>query len=90
MRLIWYQLGAIYKKPETDLKSVLKEYYKYAVIWSLKSEKLVNHAVWDYKIQLELGISPKFFLIYKLIETKNQALKEFIKENLRKGYIRSL
>ena len=30
----------------------------------------------------------KFYLIYKLIETENLALKKFIKKNLRKGYIR--
>ena len=30
----------------------------------------------------------KFYLIYKLIETENSALKKFIKKNLRKGYIR--
>ena len=32
-------------------------------------------------------MNPKFFLTYKLIETENLALKEFIKENLKKGYI---
>ena len=30
----------------------------------------------------------RFFLIYKLIKTKNQALKEFVKENLRLRKIR--
>ena len=30
---------------------------------------------------------PKFFLIYKLTETENLALREFVKENLKKGYI---
>ena len=41
----------------------------------------------DYKINLKFKTIPKFFLVYKLIKTKNLALKEFIKENLRKGYI---
>jgi len=34
-------------------------------------------------INLELGTSLRFFLIYKLTEIKHQALKEFIQENLR-------
>ena len=38
----------------------------------------------DYKIDLKLGTILKFFLIYKLIKIKNLALKEFIKENLKK------
>jgi len=35
-------------------------------------------------------MSPKFFLIYKLTKIESVALKEFIQENLRKGYIRPL
>ena len=65
-----------------------KRYYKFAKLWSLDSEKLAEYILWDYKINLKLGIILKFFLIYKLTETKNLALREFIKENLRKGYIR--
>jgi hypothetical protein len=41
----------------------------------------------DYKINLKLEIILKFFPIYKLMEMENLALREFIKENLRKGYI---
>jgi len=37
---------------------------------------------------LEEGISLRFFLIYKLTKTELVALKEFIQENLCKGYIR--
>ena len=42
------------------------------------------------QINLKLKIILKFFLIYKLIEIKNLALKKFIKENLRKRYIQPL
>ena len=40
-----------------------------------------------YKIDLKLRTILKFFPTYKLIEMENLALKEFIKKNLRKGYI---
>ena len=66
---------------------ILKRYYKFAKLWSLDSKRLTEHVLWDYKIDLKLGITLKFFLIYKLMETENLALREFIKENLRKGYI---
>ena len=39
----------------------------------------------DGKLNLLLkpGTHPRFFPIYKFIETENQALKEFVKKNLR-------
>ena len=47
----------------------------------------MEYILWDYKINLEPKTVLKFFLIYKLTEIENLALKEFVKENLRKGYI---
>ena len=76
-----------YKKAKLKLNYILKRYYKFAKLWSLNSEKLTEYILWDYKIDLKLGIVLKFFPIYKLMEMENLALKEFIKENLRKGYI---
>jgi len=52
-------------------------YYK-VPLQLLESEKLLKYIVWDYKIELELEISLRFFLIYKLTKTKLVALKEFI------------
>ena len=66
---------------------ILKSYYKFAKLWSLDSERLVKYILQDYKIELKLKTALKFYLIYKLMEIKNLALKEFIKENLKKGYI---
>ena len=66
---------------------ILKRYYKFAKLWSPDSERLIKYVLWDHKIDLKLGIILKFFLIYKLMETENLALREFVKENLKKGYI---
>jgi len=58
---------------------VLKRYYKYGKkLWLLESKKLLEYIVWDYKIELELGISLRFFPIYKLTKEEGRALKEFI------------
>ena len=85
--MVQYQVGATYKEAKLKLNYILKRYYKFAKLWSLDSEKLIKYILQDYKIDLKLEIILKFFLIYKLMETENLALKEFIKENLRKGYI---
>ena len=77
----------IYKETKLKLDYILKRYYKFTKLWSLNSKRLAEHILWNYKIDLKPRIALKFFLTYKLIETENLALREFIKENLRKGYI---
>ena len=66
---------------------ILKRYYKFAKLWSLDSKRLAEYILWDYEIGLKPKIILKFFPTYKLMETENLALKEFVKENLKKGYI---
>ena len=91
IKLVQYQVGAIYKETKRDLSYIPKRYYRYGKkLQSLESEKLLEHTVQDYKIELEEEMSLKFFPIYKLTKTELVALKEFIQENLRKGYIRLL
>ena len=77
----------IYKETKLKLNYILKRYYKFTKLWSPDSKRLIEYILWDYKIDLKLGIILNFFLIYKLTEIKNLALREFVKENLRKGYI---
>ena len=76
-----------YKEAKFKLDYIPKRYYKFAKLWSLNSEKLAEYILWDYEIDLKLEIILKFFLTYKLMEIENLALREFIKENLKKGYI---
>ena len=76
-----------YKEAKLKLNYILKRYYKFVKLQSLNSKKLIEYILWDYKINLKPGIILKFFPTYKLMETENLALREFIKENLRKGYI---
>ena len=85
--MVQYQVKAIYKEVELKIDYILKRYYKFAKLQSLDSERLVKYILQDYKIKLKLKTTPKFYPIYKLIKIKNLALQEFIKENLRKGYI---
>ena len=66
---------------------ILKRYYKFIKLWSLDSKRLIKHILQDYKIELKLKTILKFYPIYKLTEIENLALREFIKENLKKGYI---
>ena len=79
-------MGAIYKEIKLKLDYILKSYYKFVKLESLNSKRLIEYILQDYEIDLKPKIILKFFPIYKLMEIKNLALKEFIKENLKKGY----
>jgi len=74
--LIWYQLKAIYIKVEKELNYIPKRYHKYKKLWDEQfGKKLANYALWDYMINLEPEISPKFFPIYKLTKVKKTSTK---------------
>jgi hypothetical protein len=69
--MIWYHLGAIYKEAEKAIKYVLKRYHKYKKLWDKQfGKRLLEYTLWDYIINLELGISLRFYLIYKLTKVK--------------------
>ena len=85
--MVQYQVKAIYEEAELKMDYIPKRYYKFAKLWSLNSKRFVKYVLQDYKIKLKPKTVLKFFLIYKLTEIENLALREFIKENLKKGYI---
>jgi len=71
-----------------DLSNVPSEYHKFANIFSkTKAEVLSPHRPYDLKINLEEGAQPPVGLIYSLSASKQEALKEFIEENLNTGFI---
>ena len=69
---------------ELKLDYILKRYYKFIKLKSLNNKRLIKYTLQDYKINLEPETVLKFFLIYKLTKIENLALREFVKENLKK------
>ncbi len=51
------------------------------------SPKLPEHRLYDLKINIEEGTSPPLGPIYSLSESELKALREFIDDNLRSGFI---
>ena len=69
--MVQYKIGVIYKEAEKAIRYIPKKYYKYKKLWNKQfNKRLLKYALQDYAINLKLKISPKFFLIYKLMETK--------------------
>ena len=49
---------------------------------------LPKHQPWDHEIELEPGKEPTFGPIYALSEKELSVLREYLEENLKKGFIR--
>jgi len=71
-----------------DLSAIPKEYHKYADVFSKsKAETLAPHHPYDLRIDLEKDSHPPVGTIYSLSKFEQEALKEFIDENLTNGFI---
>ena len=72
-----------------DLSNVPSEYHEFADVFSKnKAEILPPHHPYDLKINLEEGAQPLVGPIYSFSASEQEALKEFIEENLNTGFIR--
>ena len=72
-----------------DLSNVPSEYHEFANVFSKnKAETLPLHYLYNLKINLEEGAQPPVSPIYSLSASEQEALKEFIEENLNTGFIR--
>jgi len=71
-----------------DLSNVPSEYHEFANVFSkTKAETLSPHRLYDLKINLEEGAQPLVSPIYSLSASEQETLKEFIEENLNRGFI---
>ena len=57
------------------------------MFFKVASNKLLPHCSYDYKIQLEVDCSLSFHLLYKQTAAELLATKQYIIENLEKGFI---
>ena len=72
-----------------NLSNVPSKYHEFANVFSkTKAETLPLHHPYNLKINLEEGAQPPVGPIYSLLASEQEALKEFIEENLNTGFIR--
>ncbi|KAM4064780.1 reverse transcriptase (RNA-dependent DNA polymerase) [Hirsutella rhossiliensis] len=75
---------------ELEMKNIPQEYRKYDKLFKEELETgLPEHSQWDHEICLKDGRTPTFHKIYNLNEKQLQTLRDYLDENLRKGYIRT-
>jgi hypothetical protein len=66
-----------------------EEYREFEDVFTAPAEGVLpEHRPFDHEINTMEGTEPTFKPIYQLSEKESQTLKEYIAENLKKGYIR--
>lgn len=73
-------------KSQEGLSKVPKEYRKYSV-FKEKLQTLPEHGPYDHKIDLKEGAELKKFPTYHLNPRQEEALREYVEENLKLGFI---
>ena len=84
------------KEEEEDMIVVRKTeemvprwFHKYLKVFEKKeSERMPTRKAWDHAIDLREGFVPKKGKIYPLSRVEREEVQEFVKDQLRKGYIR--
>ena len=70
---------------------VPRQFHKYLKVFEKKeSERMPTRKAWDYVIDFREGFVLKKEKIYLLSRVEREEVQEFVKDQLRKGYIRPL
>jgi len=70
---------------------VSRRFHKYLKVFEKKElERMPMRKTWDHAIDLREGFVPKKEKIYPLSRVEREEVQEFVKDQLRKGYIRPL
>ena len=76
-------------KLRTIEEMVPKQFHKYLKVFEKKElERMLIRKAWDHAIDLREGFVPKKGKIYPLLRVEREEVQEFVKDQLRKGYIR--
>jgi len=68
---------------------VLRWFHRYLKVFEKKkSERMPMRKAWDHAIDLREGFVPKKGKIYLLSRVEREEVQKFVKDQLRKGYIR--
>ena len=84
------------KEEEKDLielkateEMVPRQFHKYLKVFEKKdSERILMRKAWNHAIDLREGFVPKKDKIYPLSKVEREEVQEFVKDQLRKKYIR--
>jgi len=79
-------------RSEAEAKKLVPEkFHRWIKVFGKKqSERMLTRKVWDHAIDVKEGFIPQKGKVYPLSREEREEVREFVKEQLRKGYIQPL
>jgi len=88
---IWDEKEEAVKSEAEAKKLVPEKFHEWIKVFGKKqSERMLTRKVWDHAINVKEGFVPRKGKVYPLSREEREEVREFIWEQLRKGYIRPL
>ena len=77
-------------KSEAEVRKLVQEkFHRWIKVFGKKqSERMPTRKLWDHAIDVKEGFMPRKGKVYPLSREEREEVREFVKEQLRKGYIR--
>jgi len=86
---IWDEEEEAAKSEAEAKKLVLEKFHRWIKMFGKKQlERMLTRKVWDHAIDVKEGFMPRKGKVYPLLREEREEVREFVKEQLRKGYIR--
>ena len=78
----------IWDEEEEVKKIVPEKFHQWIKVFGKKqSEKIPTRKLWDHMIEIKKRFVPRKRRVYPLSREEREEVREFIREQLRKGYI---
>ena len=88
---IWDEEEVVARSEAEAKKLVPERFHKWIKVFGKKqSERMLMRKVWNHAIDVKEGFVPRKSKMYPLSREEREEVREFVKEQLRKGYIRLL
>ena len=88
---IWDKEEEVARSEAEAKKLVLERFHKWIKVFGKKqSERMLTRKVWNHAIDVKEGFVPRKSKMYPLSREEREEVREIVKEQLRKGYIRPL
>ena len=86
---IWEEEEEAAKSEAEAKKLVPRQFHRWIKVFGKKqSERMPTRKLWDHAIDIKEGFMPRKGKVYPLSREEREEVREFVKEQLRKGYIR--
>jgi len=86
---IWNKEEEVAKSEAEAKRLVPEKFHRWIKVFRKKqSERMPTRKLWDHVIDIKKGFMPRKGKMYPLSREKREEVREFVKEQLKKGYIR--